>query len=117
MITVNMGDVRNFDLQRSTAISCSHGHSSPALLAAVGLGTLASCLSGCTRTQQGVRNLTDRQGSRPMTQEQSHKLLQYAVKRCAGASNEGIAKVMCMQAAILDVMKRWNAGQTPSFLN
>ncbi|NTG71247.1 hypothetical protein [Rhizobium rhizogenes] len=86
------------------------------LLAVVGLGTLASFLSGCAQTQQGFRKATDGEASRPMTKEQSHKLVLYAVKQCAGVSNEGTAKVMCMQAAILGVMKQWNAGQTPPFL-
>lgn len=67
-----------------------------ALLAAIGLGALVSFLSECIQAHQGVRNVADRQGSRPMAWERSHKLALYAVKRCAGASNEGTAKVMCM---------------------
>ncbi|WP_105007047.1 hypothetical protein [Rhizobium leguminosarum] len=53
---------------------------------------------------------------RPMTKEENHKLILYAVKQCEGVPTASTEQVLCMQAVFLRVAKLWNAGQTPPFL-
>jgi hypothetical protein len=54
--------------------------------------------------------------SRPMTNEENHKLIQYALKQCEGFQTASVELVLCIQAVNMRVMKLWNAGQTPTFL-
>ncbi|WP_327205767.1 hypothetical protein [Rhizobium beringeri] len=54
--------------------------------------------------------------SRPMTKEEGHKLILYALKQCEGFPTASPELVLCIQAVNMRVMKLWNAGQTLSFL-
>ncbi|MHC2219479.1 hypothetical protein [Rhizobium leguminosarum] len=53
---------------------------------------------------------------RPMTKEENHKLILYALKQCEAFPTASPELVLCIQAVNMRVMKLWKAGQTPSFL-